>query len=122
LAVPLSLQGPAAVKGHVKSLTVRVSYDGGRTWRTVTVHADHAGKRYVTLTHPKKPGTVSFRASLTDTDGNTAAQTIRTAYRTVRQPSGQLHAVPPAVPVGGTAVSVPRPHNGPELPRIGVRT
>jgi hypothetical protein len=84
ITVPLSLQGPAAAKGHLKSLSVRVSYDGGRTWKTVTVRTDHAGTRYMTLTHPKKPGTVSFRASLTDTDGNTAAQTIRTAYRTVR--------------------------------------
>ncbi|MFF7647511.1 S8 family serine peptidase [Streptomyces canus] len=84
IRVPLSLQGPAAAKGHLKSLTVRVSYDGGHTWKTVSVHTDHTGKRYVTLTHPKKPGTVSFRASLTDTDGNTATQTIHTAYRTVR--------------------------------------
>jgi subtilisin family serine protease len=84
VTVPLSLQGPAAAKGHLKSLTVRVSYDGGRTWKTVAVHTDHAGKRYLTLTHPKKPGTVSFRASLTDTDGNTATETIHTAYRTVR--------------------------------------
>ncbi|MCD9878430.1 S8 family peptidase [Streptomyces guryensis] len=84
VTVPLSLQGPAAAKGHLKSLTVRVSYDGGRTWRTVAVHTDRSGKWYLTLTHPKKPGTVSFRAALTDTDGNTATQTIHTAYRTVR--------------------------------------
>lgn len=32
---------------------------------------------------------------------------------------GQPHAVPPAIPVGSTAVSVPRPQTGPELPRIG---
>ncbi|MEU5888944.1 S8 family peptidase [Streptomyces sp. NPDC047461] len=84
VTVPLSLQGPAAAKGHLKSLTVRVSYDGGRTWKTAAVHTDHAGKRYLTLAHPKRPGTVSFQASLTDIDGNTATQTIRTAYRTVR--------------------------------------
>ncbi|WP_164905019.1 S8 family peptidase [Streptomyces cyaneus] len=84
VTVPLSLQGPAAAKGHLKSLTVRVSYDGGRTWKPVAVHTDRAGKRYLTLTHPKKPGTVSFRASLADTAGNTATETIHTAYRTVR--------------------------------------
>ncbi|MFE7927355.1 hypothetical protein ACFU6S_01225 [Streptomyces sp. NPDC057456] len=83
VTVPLMLQGPAAAKGHPK-LTARVSYDGGRTWKTVPVQRDHGGKRYLTLTHPKKPGTVSFRASLTDTDGNTATETIHTAYRTVR--------------------------------------
>ncbi|WP_079072796.1 S8 family peptidase, partial [Streptomyces canus] len=83
LRVPLSLHGPAAAKGHLKSLTVRVSYDGGHTWKTATVYTDHTGKRYLTLTHAKKPSTVAFRASLTDTDGNTATQTIHTAYRTV---------------------------------------
>ncbi|MFF7645298.1 hypothetical protein [Streptomyces canus] len=61
VTVPLSFQGPAAAKGHLQSLTVRVSYDRGRTWKPVTVHTDHAGKRYLPLTHPKKPGTVSFR-------------------------------------------------------------
>jgi hypothetical protein len=42
----------------------------------VTVHTDHVGKRHVTLPHPKRPGTVSFQVSLTDTVGNTAAETI----------------------------------------------
>ncbi|BBC37698.1 hypothetical protein SGFS_089920 [Streptomyces graminofaciens] len=84
VTVPLSLQGPAAAKGHLKSLAVRVSYDGGRTWKPVTVRTDHAGKRYLTLTHPKKPGTVSFRSALADTEGNTYTGTIRNAYRTVR--------------------------------------
>ena len=84
VTVPLSLQGPAAAKGHLKSLTVRVSYDGGRTWKPAAVHTDHAGKRYLTLTHPKKPGTVSFHAFLADTDGNTYTGTIHNAYRTVR--------------------------------------
>lgn len=84
VTVPVSLQGPAAVMGHLKSLTVRVSYDGGRSWKPVAVRTDHAGKRYLSLTHPKKPGTVSFRASLTDTGGNSATETIHTAYRTVR--------------------------------------
>lgn len=84
ITVPLSLQGPAAAKGHLKSLTVRVSYDGGRTWKPVTVRTDRTGKRYLTLTHPKRPGTVSFRAALADTAGNTATETIHSAYRTVR--------------------------------------
>ncbi|MFJ9706225.1 S8 family serine peptidase [Streptomyces sp. NPDC101234] len=33
LAVPIGLQGPAAQQGAVRSLTVQVSYDGGRTWK-----------------------------------------------------------------------------------------
>ena len=84
VTVPLSLQGPAAAKGHLKSLTVRVSYDAGRTWKPVTVRTNADHKRYLTLTHPKKPGTVSFRTSLADTEGNTYTGTIRNAYRTVR--------------------------------------
>lgn len=84
LRVPVVVQGPAAAKGHLKSLTVRVSYDGGRTWKPVTVHADASGKRYVNLTHPKRPGTVSFKAALADTEGNGYTGTIDNAYRTVR--------------------------------------
>ncbi|MEU5888943.1 transposase [Streptomyces sp. NPDC047461] len=36
--------------------------------------------------------------------------------------SAQPHAVPPVVSVGGTAMSVPRPRNGPELARLYGRT
>ncbi|MCX5262590.1 S8 family serine peptidase [Streptomyces sp. NBC_00199] len=84
ITVPLSLQGPAGAKGHLKSLAVKVSYDGGRTWKPVTVHNAASGKPYLALTNPKQPGTVSFRAGLADTAGNTYTGTIRNAYRTVR--------------------------------------
>ncbi|GAP45746.1 hypothetical protein [Streptomyces azureus] len=36
ITVPLSPQGSAAAKGHLKSLTVKASYDGGRIWKPVT--------------------------------------------------------------------------------------
>ncbi|WP_338782825.1 S8 family serine peptidase [Streptomyces sp. DG1A-41] len=84
ITVPLSLQGPAAAKGHLKSLTVKVSYDGGRTWKQLPVHTGAGGKPHLTLTNPGKPGTVSFRTALADTAGNTYTGTIRNAYRTVR--------------------------------------
>ncbi|MFF1720452.1 S8 family peptidase [Streptomyces sviceus] len=84
ITVPLSLQGPAAAKGHLRSLAVKVSYDGGRTWKPVTVHGAASGKAYLALTNPKRPGTVSFRADLADTAGNTYTGTIRNAYRTLR--------------------------------------
>lgn len=84
ITVPLSLQGPAAAKGHLRSLSVKASYDGGRTWKPVTVHGAASGKPYLALTNPKRPGTVSFRADLSDTAGNTYTGTIRNAYRTVR--------------------------------------
>jgi subtilisin family serine protease len=84
ITVPLSLQGPAAAKGHLKSLAVKVSYDGGRTWKRVTVHSAASGKPYLTLTNPSRPGSVSFSADLSDTAGNTYTGMIRNAYRTVR--------------------------------------
>ncbi|WP_159030673.1 MULTISPECIES: S8 family peptidase [Streptomyces] len=84
ITVPLSLQGPAAAKGHLKSLTVKVSTDGGRTWKPVTVRGTASGTPYLSLTNPKRPGTVSFRADLSDTAGNTYTGTIHNAYRTVR--------------------------------------
>ncbi|MEU6200885.1 S8 family serine peptidase [Streptomyces sp. NPDC047061] len=82
--VPLVVQGAAASPGALASLTVKVSYDGGRTWRSAPVKASAKGKRSVTLTHPKKPGPVSFKATAKDTEGNTVTQTLIDAYRTVR--------------------------------------
>ena len=80
----VTVRGPAAARGHLKSLAVWVSYDGGHSWRRVTVRTDASGKRSVTLTHPARPGTVSFKAALADTESNTYAGTIYNAYRTVR--------------------------------------
>lgn len=82
--MPVTVHGPAAAKGHLKSLAVQVSYDAGRTWLPVAVHTDASGKRSVTLAHPERPGTVSFKAALADTEGNTYTGTISNAYRTVR--------------------------------------
>ncbi|MFJ3772400.1 S8 family peptidase [Streptomyces sp. NPDC090075] len=82
--VPVTVRGPAAARGHLRSLAVWVSYDGGHSWRRVTVRTDASGKRSVTLTHPARPGTVSFKATLADTESNTYAGTIYNAYRTVR--------------------------------------
>lgn len=90
LTVPVGIQGPAAKKGAVKSLTVKVSYDAGRTWKSTTVHTGKDGKRYLTLTHPAKPTTIGLKATLVDRDGNTVTETLPTAYRTVRRPD--LHA------------------------------
>jgi hypothetical protein len=56
-------------------LNVYGGLPAGPTRYRLSISTDRGkDKRYVTLTHPKKPGTVSFRASLTDTDGNTAAR------------------------------------------------
>ncbi|MFJ7043710.1 S8 family peptidase [Streptomyces sp. NPDC101112] len=75
--IPLSLQGPAAT--DLKSLTVKVSYDAGKTWSPAPVTTAH-GKRTLTLTHPENARSVSLRSTLTDTTGNTYAVTILEAY------------------------------------------
>ncbi|MFD8591471.1 S8 family serine peptidase [Streptomyces sp. NPDC059637] len=74
--VPVTVQGSAAGK-NLASLTVQVSYDGGKTWKRAKVAQ---GK--VKLKHPKAAGTVSFRAKAADRKGNTVTQTIVNAYLT----------------------------------------
>ncbi|MEU6225537.1 S8 family serine peptidase [Streptomyces sp. NPDC047042] len=83
ISVPLVVQGAAAAPGALKSLAVKVSYDGGRTWKSTAVHGAADGKRSVTLSQPKTPGSVSFRATAVDTKGNRVTQTLIDAYRTV---------------------------------------
>ncbi|MDX2915154.1 S8 family peptidase [Streptomyces griseiscabiei] len=75
--VPLTLQGPAAKS--LKSLAVQVSYDGGKKWSKAPV-TTKKGERSLTLNHPKKAGSVSFKAKLTDKGGNTYEVTVVKAY------------------------------------------
>ncbi|MFI6701269.1 S8 family peptidase [Streptomyces sp. NPDC050509] len=75
--VPLSVQGPAAKK--LRSLSVRVSYDGGKKWSKAPVTTRN-GKRSLSLNHPKKATSVSFKAKLTDKNGNTYDVTVEKAY------------------------------------------
>ncbi|MFZ4301669.1 serine protease [Streptomyces cinereoruber] len=74
--VPVTVQGAAAGSG-VRSLTVSVSTDNGTTWTRVPVTDGHA-----TFRNPTAGRSVSLRAELTDTKGNTLAQTLTNAYRT----------------------------------------
>ncbi|MFI7276322.1 S8 family serine peptidase [Streptomyces sp. NPDC049879] len=71
--VPVTVEGSAA--GETPA--VEVSYDSGETWEDVRVRN---GK--VKVTNPEAGGTVSFRATVTDEDGNTSTQTVIDAYRT----------------------------------------
>ncbi|MEV7868332.1 hypothetical protein AB0P17_20035 [Streptomyces sp. NPDC088124] len=75
--VPLTVQGPAA-KGF-KSLSVQVSYDGGKKWSKAPV-TTKKGERTLSLSHPKNATSVSFKAKLTDKNGNTFDVTIVKAY------------------------------------------
>ncbi|QIQ06280.1 S8 family peptidase [Streptomyces liangshanensis] len=79
LTVPLAIDGPAAGKGF-KSLAVQVSYDGGTKWAKAPVTTAKDGKKSLTLSHPKKATSVSFKAKLTDTKGFTYDVTVVKAY------------------------------------------
>ncbi|WP_330293383.1 S8 family peptidase [Streptomyces sp. NBC_00576] len=81
LTVPLKLSGAAATAGQVAALTVNVSYDGGRTWKPLTVTTDAKGARSVSVKHPATTKAVSFRVDLKDKGGNTVRETITNAYR-----------------------------------------
>ncbi|ANS70630.1 subtilisin-like protease [Streptomyces lincolnensis] len=81
LTVPLKLAGAAAAAGQVAALTVNISYDGGRTWKPLTVTTDAKGARSVTVKHPATAKSVSFRVDLKDKAGNTMRETITDAYR-----------------------------------------
>jgi hypothetical protein len=76
MRVPVTVEGAGAGR-NLASLTVRVSYDSGKTWRRTPVR--HGA---VKVRNPKAGGTVSFQAELTDRDGNTTKQSIIDAYRT----------------------------------------
>ncbi|MFD9133214.1 S8 family serine peptidase [Streptomyces bottropensis] len=81
LTVPLKLSGAAAKAGQVAALTVDVSYDGGRTWKPLTVKTDAKGARSVSVKHPATAKAVSFRIDLKDKGGNAVRETITSAYR-----------------------------------------
>jgi subtilisin family serine protease len=71
--VPVTIQGAAAGE-NLKSLTVEASYDG-TTWKKVPVI-----NSTVLVLNPKAGQGISFRATLSDKQGNTLTQTIHNAY------------------------------------------
>ncbi|MEW1718137.1 S8 family serine peptidase [Streptomyces sp. NPDC093109] len=71
--VPVTVEGAG---GGVRSLTVDVSYDAGKTWQNVPVSAG----RSLLLRPPADAGSVSLRAKAVDRGGNTAEQTIIRAF------------------------------------------
>ncbi|MFY1704955.1 S8 family serine peptidase [Micromonospora sp. WMMA1923] len=78
--VPLRVLGAEGVPVTPKQVTVRVSYDDGKTWQPATVRG--AGTTWTaTLQHPRSGGYVSLRTSVTDGQGNSLDQTVVRAYR-----------------------------------------
>lgn len=72
--IPVTVQGSAAGK-NLKSLTVSVSYDDGKTWQLVKVENGR-----ISVKNPAKDKAVSFRADVTDKQGNRSTLTIHNAY------------------------------------------
>jgi hypothetical protein len=69
----------------VRTLTLDVSYDDGRTWQRVPVAKDASGEWYATVAHPNRPGAyVSLRTSLLDDAGNQLEMTSIRAYGLAR--------------------------------------
>ncbi|WP_172382682.1 S8 family serine peptidase [Streptomyces sp. MNP-20] len=73
-SVPVTVQGHAA-GGNLASLKTYVSYDKGRTWTDLTVTGGKAE-----VTNPARGKGVSFRAEVTDRQGNASSVTILDAY------------------------------------------
>lgn len=72
--IPVTVQGAASGK-NLKSLTVSVSLDGGTTWKRVKV-TDGAFQ----VRNPAKNKGISFKAKVTDKQGNVSEVTIVNAY------------------------------------------
>ncbi|WP_413752878.1 S8 family peptidase [Streptomyces sp. R-74717] len=73
-SVPVTVQGAAAGK-NLKSLAVYVSYDAGKTWKKTTVKS---GK--LSVKNPAKGKSISYRADVTDKQGNKSSVSIYHAY------------------------------------------
>lgn len=72
--IPVTVQGSASGK-NLKSLTISVSDDSGRTWKHAKV-TDGA----LFVRNPEKAQGISFRAQVTDKQGNVSEVTIVNAY------------------------------------------
>lgn len=95
IVLPLSAESHAgADTGRVSSLRLSVSTDQGGSWQRVPVVRDKAGKSRAVVPRPGGGKSISLRAQLTDSRGNTLEQTTMNALRTDRA----APSTPPAPP------------------------
>ncbi|MBO4206096.1 S8 family serine peptidase [Micromonospora echinofusca] len=79
--IPVTVERqPGAPAADVRTLTVDVSYDGGRTWTPTAVRPGAHGW-VARVVHPAGTGHASLRATATDSAGNTVGQYVIGAYR-----------------------------------------
>ncbi|MER6477916.1 S8 family serine peptidase [Streptomyces filamentosus] len=74
VTVPVTVQGAAAGR-NLKSLSVSVSYDDGKTWKPVPV----TGGR-ILVKNPAKDAGISLSAKVTDRRGNVSTVSLRNAW------------------------------------------
>ncbi|WP_128978199.1 S8 family peptidase [Streptomyces roseicoloratus] len=74
VSVPVTVQGAAAGR-NLKSLTVSVSYDDGRTWKQVRVRDGR-----ISVKSPAKDRGLSLSATVTDKQGNVSTLAIHDAW------------------------------------------
>ncbi len=74
VSVPVTVEG-AAKGSNLKSLSVYVSYDYGKTWKKLTVT-----KGKVSVKNPAKGKAISFHAKIADKKGNKSTISIYNAY------------------------------------------
>ncbi|MFH9010432.1 S8 family peptidase [Streptomyces sp. NPDC017943] len=74
VTVPVTVEG-AAKGGNLKSLSVYVSYDYGKTWKKLDVK-----KGKVSFKNPEKGKAISFHAKIADKKGNKSTISIYNAY------------------------------------------
>ncbi|MFF4173804.1 S8 family serine peptidase [Streptomyces sp. NPDC001744] len=72
--VPVTVQGSAA-GDNLKSLSLSVSYDEGKTWKPV-----RAQSGLIAVRSPAKDSGISFSARVTDKQGNVSTLTIHNAW------------------------------------------
>jgi subtilisin family serine protease len=74
VSIPVSVEGAAKGK-NLKSLSVYVSYDYGKTWKKADVK-----KGKITVKNPAKGKAISFHAKIADKKGNKSTISIYNAY------------------------------------------
>ncbi|WP_376771488.1 S8 family serine peptidase [Micromonospora polyrhachis] len=81
--IPVTVAHQAgAPTSAVRSLTVEVSYDDGKTWQKAKLRSADRGW-VATVRHPGQPGYVSLRAKAVDSTGNTVTQSVIRAYKLI---------------------------------------